>query len=136
MRRATFFACFALVTPYALHAQDDGHDALRAGRYQEAIAMLSKVPPTDSEWVAAQRDLVRAYATIGKYDEAENTARRAIAAKGGKDLLNALGEILLERGKRAPAESAFVRAGAEHASDSLSAAVNLALLHYEHGERD
>src|SRR5690242_663212 len=97
---------------------------------------MSKVAPTDSEWAAAQRDLVRAYETIGKYDDAENTARRAVAAKDGKDLLNTLGEILLVRGKRAPAESAFVRARAEHASDSLTAAVNLAVLHYEHGERE
>jgi tetratricopeptide (TPR) repeat protein len=136
MRRLTLLALCAIVTPVALHAQDDGHDALRAGKYQEAIAKLSKVPPTDSEWGAAQRDLVRAYATIGKYDDAENTARRAVAAKDGKDLLNTLGEILLVRGKRAPAESAFVRAGAEHGSDSLTAAVNLAVLHYEHGERE
>src|SRR6185437_5108743 len=93
-------------------------------------------PPTDSDWVDAQRDLVRAYATIGKYDEAETSARRAVTAKGGKDLWNTLGEVLFLRGKRAPAESAFVRASAEHASDSLTAAVNLAVLHYDRGERD
>ena len=40
------------------------------------------------------------------------------------------------RGKRAPAESAFVRADAEHAPDSLTAALNLAVLHYDRGERD
>ena len=40
------------------------------------------------------------------------------------------------RGKRAPAESAFVRAGAEHAPDSLTAALNLAVLHFDRGERD
>jgi tetratricopeptide (TPR) repeat protein len=136
MKRSALLASVALLAPLTLRAQDDGHEALRAGKYQEAIALLSKVPTTDSEWIAAQRDLVRAYTTIGKYDDAENTARRAVAAKGGKDLLNTLGEILLVRGKRVSAESAFVRATAEHASDSLSAAVNLAVLHYEHGERD
>jgi tetratricopeptide (TPR) repeat protein len=136
MKRSALLVSVALLAPLPLRAQDDGHEALRAGKYQEAITMLSKVQPTDSEWVAAQRDLVRAYATIGKYDDAENTARRAVAAKSGNDLLNTLGEVLLVRGKRAPAESAFVRAGAEHASDSLSAAVNLAVLHYERGERD
>ena len=50
----------------------------------------------------------------------------ATAAKGGDALWNTLGEVLLMRGKRAPAESAFVRAGAEHAPDSLAAALNLA----------
>ncbi len=125
----------ALLAPVALHAQD-GHEALRTGKYQDAITLLSKVPASDSDWVSAQRDLVRAYATIGRYDDAENTARRAVAGRGGKELWNTLGEVLLVRGKRAPAESAFVRAGAEHASDSLTAALNLAVLHYDRGERD
>jgi tetratricopeptide (TPR) repeat protein len=135
MTRVSLLASVALLAPLALRAQDDGHEALRTGKYQEAIALLSKVSPTDSEWPAAQRDLVRAYAIIGKYDDAENTARRDVAAKGGKELLNTLGEVLLARGKRVPAESAFVRATAEHASDSLTAAVNLAVLHYDRGDR-
>jgi cellulose synthase operon protein C len=136
MKRVALLISVALCAPLALSAQEDGHEAFRTGKYQEAITRLSKVPPTDSDWVAAQRDLVRAYATVGKYDEAESSARRAVTAKGGKDLWNTLGEVLLLRGKRAPAESAFVRASAEHASDSLTAAVNLAVLHYDRGERD
>jgi tetratricopeptide (TPR) repeat protein len=115
---------------------DEGRDALRTGKYQQAITILLKVPSTDSQWIAAQRELTRAYATIGKYDEAEMTARRGTAAKGGAQLWNTLGEIALIRGKRAAAESAFVRAGVEHASDSLTAAVNLAVLHFDRGERD
>ena len=115
---------------------DAGREALRTGKYQDAIAQLSKVAPTDSQWFAAQRDLVRAYATVGRYDDAESTARRAGAAKGGAAMANTLGEVLLTRGKRAAAESAFVRSGAEHAPDSLTAALNLAVLHYDRGERD
>jgi len=127
----------ALAAPWCvLPAQDDGHELLHTGKYQEAIATLSKVRAADSDWVAAQRDLVRAYLTIGRYDDAESTARRNVAVTGGKQLWNTLGEVLLVRGKRAAAESAFVRAGAEHASDSLTAAVNLAVLHYDRGERD
>src|SRR4051812_14914832 len=139
LRHAALVALFALPLSQArLFAQDidDGREALRTGKYQEAISILSKVPATDSQWVAAQRDLARAYATIGKYDEAEGVARRGTATKGGAQLWNTLGEMLLLRGKRAPAESAFVRAGAEHASDSLTAALNLAVLHYDRGERD
>ena len=83
----------------------------------------------------AQKELARAYATIGKYDEAENAARRATAAKNGGALWNAFGEVLLLRGKRAAAESAFVRAGAG-APDSLTAALNLAILHFDRGDRD
>src|SRR5947209_1525198 len=122
--------------PLSAQSLDDGREALRSGKYQEAITILSKVSASDTQWIAAQRELARAYATIGKYDEAEMTARRGTAAKGGAHLWNTLGEIALIRGKRAVAESAFVRAGAEHANDSLTAALNLAVLHFDRGERD
>ena len=115
---------------------DEGREALRTGKYQEAITILGKVPPTDANWLDAQRLLVRAYTTTGKYDEAEATARRGTATRGGSALWNTLGEVLLVRGKRAPAESAFVRAAAERASDSLTARLNLAILRYDRGDRD
>ncbi|MFI5229086.1 MAG: tetratricopeptide repeat protein [Gemmatimonadales bacterium] len=139
IRRAAVVATPFLVTlAAAAHAQDvdAGREALRTGKYAEAIAQLSKIAPADSEWLAAQRDLVHAYATIGRYDDAETTARRAATAKGGGAMANTLGEVLLMRGKRAAAESAFVRSGAEHAADSLTAGLNLALLHYGRGEHD
>jgi len=138
MRSALIALCALAASRMPLAAQDidDGREALRGGKYQEAITILLKVPATDSQWVAAQRELSRAYATIGKYDEAELTARRGAAAKGGAQLWNTLGEIALIRGKLAAAESAFVRAGAEHASDSLVAALNLAVMHFDRGERE
>jgi tetratricopeptide (TPR) repeat protein len=138
MRSALIALCAVAASSMPLAAQDidDGREALRAGKYQEAITILLKVPATDSQWVAAQRELSRAYATIGKYDEAELTARRGAAAKGGAQLWNTLGEIALIRGKLAAAESAFVRSGAEHASDSLVAALNLAVMHFDRGERE
>ena len=131
---ATASLCAGLAAAAPLAAQDDARDALRAGKYQEAIALLQKVPASDSEWASAQRDLARAYATIGKYDEAENTARRAAAARNGAGLWNPLGEILMLRGRREAAESAFVRA--QRGPDSLMASLNLAVLHYDRGERD
>jgi len=133
----------ALVTalvahPVRLLAQDidEGRERLRTGKYQEAITILSKVSATSDDYAAAQRDLVRAYATIGKYDDAENTARRATAGKGGAHLWNTLGEVLATRGKLAAAESAFTRSMAEHGSDSLVAALNVAVLHLDRGERE
>src|SRR6186997_2003393 len=85
VRSALIALCALPASRAPLPAQDidDGREALRAGKYQEAITILLKVPATDSQWVAAQRELSRAYATIGKYDEAEMTARRGAAAKGG-----------------------------------------------------
>src|SRR5256885_876698 len=107
---------------------DDGRTALRAGKSAEAISIFLKIPASAKDWVDAQRLLVQAYTTTGKYDDAERVARAGVAAKGGA-LANTLGEVLLVRGKREAAESAFVRAGAERASDSLTAAFNLATLH-------
>ena len=143
--RATRVPCVALCTLLCLSARvslvraqgiDDARDAYRSGKYAGAIAALSKVSPNDSDWVEAQRLLVSALAKTGKYEEAETTARRATAARGGEALWNTLGEVLIARGKRAAAESAFVRAVAAKTSDSLTATVNLAVLHYDRGERD
>ncbi|MEP6496232.1 MAG: tetratricopeptide repeat protein [bacterium] len=136
--KVTAVVCALAAGSATLGAQavEAGRDALRTGKYQDAIAILAKVPASDSEWISVQRDLAHAYATIGKYDEAENTARRGTAAKGGGEVWNTLGEVLQLRGKRAAAESAFVRAGADHASDSLTAALNLAVLHFDRGDRD
>jgi tetratricopeptide (TPR) repeat protein len=139
LARLAFVALLPLpvsLSPLLAQGVDDGRDAYRTGKYSEAIATLSKISPNDSDWVEAQRLLVRALATTGKYDEAELTARRGTAARGGDGLWNSLGEVLLLRGKRAPAESAFVKAVAAHASDSLTASLNLAVLHYDRGERD
>src|SRR5262245_57030156 len=136
-RGLSALALAALLAPLPVLAQDidEGREALRTGKYTEAITILGKVPASDSQWVDAQRYLVRAYTTIGKYDDAEAAARRGTAAKGGSALWNTLGEVLLVRGKRAPAESAFVRARSGHAPDSLTALLNLAVLHYDRGER-
>ncbi len=120
----------------AAQAVDDGRDSLRAGHYQAGISILLKVPASDSQWVDVQRDLVRAYTTVGKYDEAELLARRVTAGKGGDRLWNTLGEVLAIRGRRAAAESAFTKSIASHAPDSLSAQLNLAVLHYDSGDHD
>src|SRR5881394_270366 len=73
-RVGRFLAALGMtIAPIALSAQDasDGRDSLRAGRYKEAIAILSKVPASDSTWMAAQKDLVHAYLVTGRYDDAE-----------------------------------------------------------------
>ena len=109
--------CAALcLVATTLGAQDvaAGRDSLRAGKYKDAIAILSKVPAGE-DWVLAQRYLVEAYSLTGRYDEAEAVARKATGSPNGKELWNALGEVLVQRGRRAAAESAFVRAGAERA---------------------
>jgi tetratricopeptide (TPR) repeat protein len=120
----------------AAQSLDAGLDSIRAGRYEGAMAVLSRIPRGDSSWIGAQRALARTQALVGRYDEAEQTARRASAAPGGQEVLNTLGEILVARGNRAAAESAFVRADAAHASDSLTARLNLAIAHYADGDHE
>jgi tetratricopeptide (TPR) repeat protein len=127
-----------LLLPCITHAQalDDATQLLRTGKYEQAAAAFAKVPATDDEWVSAQRGLVRSLVAVGKYDEAEAAARRATTAPKGSELWTTLGEVLHARGRNADAEQAFVRARTSHASDSLTAAVDLAALHYERGDRD
>jgi len=117
-------------------AIDDATQMLRSGKYAEAAAAFAKIPASDDDWVTAQKGFVRSLVAVGKYDEAENAARRATSSAKGAQLWNTLGEILHARGKNADAEQAFLHAGTAHASDSLTAALNLAILHYERGERD
>jgi tetratricopeptide (TPR) repeat protein len=131
-----FVFLFAEFSPLRAQGIDDARDAYRTGKYAGAIAALSKISPNDSDWVEAQRMLVRALTNTGKYEEAETTARRATSAHGGEAMWTTLGEVLIARGKRAAAESAFVRAVAAKTADSLTATVNLAVLHYDRGERD
>ncbi|MBW8839033.1 MAG: tetratricopeptide repeat protein [Gemmatimonadetes bacterium] len=127
-----------LLLPCITHAQalDDATQLLRTGKYEQAAAAFAKVPATDDEWVSAQLGLVRSLVAVGKYDEAEAAARRATTAPKGSELWTTLGEVLHARGRNADAEQAFVRARTSHASDSLTAAVDLAALHYERGDRD
>jgi tetratricopeptide (TPR) repeat protein len=116
----------------------DGEAALRTGRYEAAIAAFTRAATVDSSAARAHRGLVRALSEVGRYEDAETAARRAISTGGplAREVWNALGEVLRERGKLAAAESAFTRAVAEQASDSLTAQVNLAVLAYDRGQRD
>ena len=116
----------------------DGEAALRAGRYDAAIAAFTRAATEDTSSARAHRGLVRALSEVGRYDQAETAGRRATSTPGpvAREVWNSLGEVLRERGKLAAAESAFTRAVAERASDSLTAQVNLAVLAYDRGQRE
>lgn len=108
--------------------------AVATGRYAEGITFLEKVARADTAWVSAQAELSRAYATLSRYDDAERVARSASGAAGGRAALVPLGEVLVARGRYAAADSTFRRAVAEHAADSLTAKLNLALLMKRRGD--
>ncbi len=114
----------------------DARAALRTGRYDDAIAQLTRLA-RGNDSPEASRWLVRALVEVGRYRPAEEAARRFTAANPrSAALFNALGEVLVARGKVEEAEAAFARAIAEQASDSLKAELNLAMLRYERGERE
>ncbi len=131
-------AALSLIASPALaqSAVTAAQDSVLAGRYDGAITVLSRVRKGDSTWIAARRALARTLALVGRYDDAERTAREASTAPGGREVLNTLGEILMARGKRAAAESSFVRAVAAGASDSLTARLNEAIARYADGDHD
>jgi tetratricopeptide (TPR) repeat protein len=136
--RGAWSVTLALLSASVATAQsvDDATQLLRTGKYDQAAAAFAKVPLTDDEWVTAQKGLVRSLIAVGKYDEAENIARKATGGPKGSELWTTLGEVLHMRGKNGDAEQALARAQSTHASDTLTAALDLAVLHYERGERD
>ncbi len=113
---------------------EQGVTALRSGRYDEGIEILSQAVREAPGSARASRTLVDALQEIGRYDDAEQTARRFIAANpGSTELWNALGEVLRERGELAEAAQAFSRAIEGNASDRLRATLNRAVLDYDRG---
>lgn len=106
----------------------------RTGKYDEAIAIYEELAAKNGATVASRRALLRTLSEVGKYAEAEEAGRRFVAASGGVELQNALGEVLDLRGKVTEAEAAFRVATAGRASDSLTARLNLALLRFDRGE--
>ncbi|MBI2796640.1 MAG: tetratricopeptide repeat protein [Gemmatimonadetes bacterium] len=131
-------ACVAAVTPIAAIVR--ATVALVA-----ACAMLAFAPaaraqqPAPAPLVpaapAATAADIRRLADAGRYDDAEQAARRLTLGARGAEYLTPLGDVLLARGRLASAESAFVQAIAGRAADSLTAAVRLAVLHHDRGDR-
>ncbi|MBC7788324.1 MAG: tetratricopeptide repeat protein [Anaerolineae bacterium] len=111
--------------------------ALRAGRYDAAIAAFKSLAAVTDAPVAAHRGLLRALGEVGRYDEAEASGRGFVASHPqSAELWNTLGEILVQRGRITEATDAFTSAIAGHASDSVAARLNLAVLRYGRGERE
>jgi len=108
--------------------------AQRAGRYEAAIAGLQAIVAREPANGAARRALVRSLQETGKYEEAEAIGRAAPAG-AERDVATALGEVLLDRGRIAAAESAFASARSLGASDSLRAIVALGELRWRRGDR-
>ncbi len=112
---------------------DGGREALRTGRYEEAIRLLSAGADRGDE--GAVRLLGRALAIVGRYADAERRLRAHVAAHpDARVLWLPLGDVLRDRGRLADAEQAYARAAAARGPDSLAAALRLAELKEQRGE--
>ncbi len=110
------------------------YDALRSGRYDEAIRTFRSQLEREASSIEAVRGLVRALSEVGRYAEAEEAARGHVRIEPeSPELWNTLGEVLVLRGGNQEAARLFQRAIAAGASDSLDARLNLAVLRYGSG---
>lgn len=109
-------------------------DALRTGRYDEAISLFRAQVRGSPSSAQAARGLVQALIEVGQYGEAEQVALEYNEANpASPELCNALGEALLRQGKLEEAADAFDRAVADGATDALRARLNRAVLLYDRG---
>ncbi len=135
--RAGLVAALVAFAPGALTGQSlaTARAAFTAGRYDEAVSQYRRLAPKDDP--RAARGLARALAATGRYDEAIAAARTYTQSHAASaEVWNDLGEVLALRGEVAGAETAFGRAVAGGASDSLVATLNRAILQYDAGDRD
>ncbi|MGD8867372.1 MAG: tetratricopeptide repeat protein, partial [Gemmatimonadales bacterium] len=118
-------------------AQDElgsARDALRTGRYDDAISLFGKQFRNNSSTARAARGLVQALLEVGRYGDAEKVGLEYNEANpASPELFNALGEALQRQGKLDEAADAFVRAIADGATDALTARLNRAVLFYDRG---
>ena len=134
---ALFLLACACNSPVRAQGIAEAESALRAGRYDAAIAAFKSLAGGAEAPPAAHRGLLRALGQVGRYDEAEAAGRQYLASHPqSPELWNTLGEILTQRGKFTEASDAFTRAIGGHAKDSATARLNLATLKYARGERE
>jgi tetratricopeptide (TPR) repeat protein len=113
----------------------DAENALRTGRYDEAVALFSDLVRDEPSSARAARGYAKASSEIGRYDDAERAARRFIESNpDSPELWNTLGEVLYAVGHRDEAADAFQRAITGKASDELDARLNAAIARYDRGD--
>jgi tetratricopeptide (TPR) repeat protein len=109
--------------------------AYRTGQYDRAIGGFTALAKQTGATVASRRGLLHALMAVGRYDEAERFERSNVAAPDGGQFQASLGEILMTRGRLGAAAQAFTAAERGSASDSLTARVQLGMVHWMRGER-
>jgi tetratricopeptide (TPR) repeat protein len=133
---AAVAVCAAALAQPACAVQDavrrDAYASYAAGDYDAAIRGLQGLADAEPGNMRVRRTLVAALLEVGRYEDAERAAR----ASNSPELANALGEVLVLRGRLEDAEVAFQRAVQGRAADANTARLNLSLIEYERGRRD
>jgi tetratricopeptide (TPR) repeat protein len=120
--------------PAALNA---AREALRTGRYDDAIRGFRTLVRAGEAYPLADRGLVRALVETGEYVEAERVARDSRDAHpGSPEMFGTLGAVLKLRGRLSEAETHLRAAVDRGASDRLPAELALGRLHWERGGRE
>ena len=119
-----------------LASLEEAEQALRAGRYEEALeAFESESSRTPT--ARLYRGWIEALRLTGQAGEALETIAAFLEREpASAELENTRGELLFERGRIEEARVAFGRAFATGATDALTAELNLAILLHDDGEVD
>jgi tetratricopeptide (TPR) repeat protein len=123
------------MAPVEADAQEEAaaRQALRSGRYQEAIDGYERVLRAEPGAVSARTSLIEALVSVGRYEDAVETGR---AAPDPVAVSNATGEALRRVGRLDEAERAFRAAAASGGAWALTAEANLAELLFDRGRID
>jgi tetratricopeptide (TPR) repeat protein len=118
----------------AVASLEEAEQALRTGSYDDALSAFeaesvrTPTPRLYKGWVEALR-------LTGRSSEALDTIEGFLEREPASvELENTRGELLFETGRIDEARSAFERAIAGHASDALTAELNLAIVLHDEGE--
>ena len=112
-------------------------EAVRVGRYDDALRMARSAAAREPDSAGHVRDLADALAATGQYEQAAVALQEfGRAHPADATLANRLGEALRDMGRLGDAQPAFQRAISGRAPDSLTAVVNLAMLRFDRGEID
>ncbi|MGH7711898.1 MAG: tetratricopeptide repeat protein, partial [Gemmatimonadaceae bacterium] len=108
--------------------------ALRAGRYDDALAALERRLAAQPNDLAAARIQLRTLLTLGRAADGVTLASRYSAQPNGAAVLTLLGRLQRALGRDADAQTSFERALAARVPDSLRARLELAILAYDGGK--
>lgn len=119
------------------NTQQDAFAAYLAGDYDAAINGLTRMARAAEADARILRTLVAALAEVGRYDDAEDAARRGMERPElTDDLAVALGDVLLVRGRRDEAEEVYQRALDAGARDANTARLRLAGIRWDKGDHE